>query len=255
LKADNYLISSDYFGAVRDKLRKKYDCPIMLTQGASGDVAPKYFKSSINPPDTDDSGFFVRSDNALEKMAEEVSRNAVSVIDNMNTEYIGNLSMYSTHIALTSTVPSYERALEVAAEAKEKAGIDGTAWLAEVKRLNGAGIKTQKEDAEIQYFSLNGCINSGCLCGVTYEIMCDFALRASAKTKNDCFYFGGYTNGCTGYFPTEEEYDRGGYEVFWSMLIYYIYYNRVFPLDRKEAFKLINAAADNYLDNINKGRI
>ncbi len=49
----------------------------------------------------------------------------------------------------------------------------------------------------------------------------------------------------TGYFPTEEEYDKGGYEVYWSMLIYYIYHGRVSPLNRDSAAKLIEAAVNN----------
>lgn len=93
-------------------------------------------------------------------------------------------------------------------------------WLAEVLQLQKSGIKTQKETIEIQYFS----IGNGCLCGVANEIMCEFALHALELTGNEYFYFGGYTNGCTGYFPTEAEYDKGGFEVYWSMLIYYIYF-------------------------------
>lgn len=46
-------------------------------------------------------------------------------------------------------------------------------------------------------------------------------------------------NGCTGYLPTEDEFDEGGYEVYWSMLIYYIYYKRVFPLNRNSAKYLL----------------
>ena len=62
---------------------------------------------------------------------------------------------------------------------------------------------------------------------------------------NEYFYFGGYTNGCTGYFPTEEEFDKGGYEVYWSMLFYFRYHGRVFPLQRNSAAELIRFAADN----------
>ena len=41
------------------------------------------------------------------------------------------------------------------------------------------------------------------------------------------------------HFPTEDEFDYGGYEVYWSMLIYYLYMERVFPYDREAATKLI----------------
>ena len=62
----------------------------------------------------------------------------------------------------------------------------------------------------------------------------------------------GYTNGCLLYFPTEEEYDAGGYEVFWSMLIYYKYLDRVFAFRREEAKKLIESVVDFVNEDDNK---
>ena len=58
----------------------------------------------------------------------------------------------------------------------------------------------------------------------------------------------GYTNGCLLYFPTEEEYDLGGYEVFWSLLIYYVFLDRVWPFRRESASKLIRFIADHAQD-------
>ena len=80
------------------------------------------------------------------------------------------------------------------------------------------------------------------MCGVPHEIMTEFALQAWDKTKNPYFYLNGYTNGCLGYWPTPEEYDKGGYEVYWSMLEYYSYYGRVSPLNRDTPAELIDAA-------------
>ena len=42
LSSDNYFISADYFGAARKFLKEKYNCNIMITQGASGNVRPLY---------------------------------------------------------------------------------------------------------------------------------------------------------------------------------------------------------------------
>ena len=240
LKADNYLISPDYFGAVRDLLQEKYQCSVMLTQGASGNVAPKYFCSNLIPPDACDDRF-IRSKTALKDMAEEVYQQVNKVLDTIHPDDIKNITMYAKKIDLIADVPSYDRALTIAKEAKQKAGIDGTNWLTEVQRLLNNKVQQQIERVEIQYFSLD----NGCLCGVPNEIMCEFALRAKAYIHNDLFYLGGYTNGCMGYFPTEEEYDKGGYEVYWSMLIFYIYYGRVFPLNRECASQLIDYAVKN----------
>lgn len=240
LKADNYLISPDYFGAVRDTLRQRFGCPVMVTQGASGNVAPKYFTSTLTPPDAGDQRF-IRSEQSMGLIAQEVLKQVLTIIDNIEPLPFKRVGMCPSGLDLSADMLPYERAVEIAKEAEQFAGIDGTLWLAEVLRLHRGGIKTQRETIEIHYFSLG----NGCLCGVANEIMCEFALRAQALTGNEFFYFGGYTNGCTGYFPTEEEYDKGGYEVYWSMLIYYIYFNRVFPFNRNACTLLIQWAVDN----------
>lgn len=41
------------------------------------------------------------------------------------------------------------------------------------------------------------------------------------------------------------EYDKGGYEVYWSILIYYKYFNRVFPFERDSAGRLIQFIIEN----------
>lgn len=240
LKADNYLISPDYFGRARDVLREKYGCPVMLTQGASGNVAPAYFSSAIDPPDAC-GGRSKRSASAPDDMARELLRAVGCGIGWLEAGETRGLTMYSKSIELFADVPDLARAEKIAEEAARFAGIDGTGWLAEVKRLNDAGVACQPDVTELQYFAVGG----GCLCGAANELMCEFALRASRLVGSDFFYLGGYTNGCTGYFPTEEEFDLGGFEVYWSMLIYYVYYGRVFPLRKESAGALIRFAADN----------
>lgn len=242
LKADNYMISPDYFGAVRELLVSKYNCHIMVTQGASGNVSPKHFNSNLDfVIDAQNNKKFVRSKTALEDMAKEVYENVDKVINLIETKNTTNLEIYSVYKEFYSEVPTYERALEIAKEAKIECNIDGTRWLKEVKKLIHAKVEKQIDNMEIQYFVLN----NGCLCGVANEIMCELALSAMTIMNNDKFYLGGYTNGCTGYLPTEYEFDEGGYEVYWSMLIYYIYYRRVFPLNRNSATILIETAVQN----------
>ena len=87
---------------------------------------------------------------------------------------------------------------------------------------------------EIQFFILN----DGCLCGVADEVMCEVSLDILQKVKNQIIFFGGYTNGCEGYLPTKEEYQKGGYEVLWSYLVYYRYHGRIMPLNSDTAERL-----------------
>lgn len=136
LKADNYRTSPDCFGAVRETLQEQYGCPVMVLQGASGNIAPKYFS-------------------------------------------IGN-------------------------------------W---------------------------------CLCGVPYELMTEFALGGVERMGNEFFYINGYANGCLSYFPMAEEFDKGGYEVYWSMLIYYKYFHRVFPFERESGERLLDFMVENASQN------
>lgn len=241
LKADNDLLSPDFFGAVRDALSEQYGCNVMVTQGASGNVAPKFFQSTLTPPDASDPNRFIRSETALHDMAREVSRAVEAVCDGILPEEVRRLSMDSAMLPLHATVPSIARAREIALDARTFAGIDGAAWLTEVQRLRNEGVDRQTEMVELQYFS----VNDGCLAGVPNELMCELALRASDRLNSDLFFLGGYVNGCTGYFPTEEEYDKGGYEVYWSMLHYFMYHGRVMPLDRDSADLLIDTAARN----------
>lgn len=240
LKSDNYLISPDYFGNIRELLQEKFGCPVMVIQGSAGNIAPKYFCSAKTPIDARGEQY-IRSDTALEDMAvavyEKISQK-MALIEVADKSVPG---MYSRKMSLYADVPSRAAAENIAEEAARYCGIDGTAWLEEIKRLRDAGVYRQEETVEVQYFS----IGRWCICGVPYELMVEFALETMEKLKNPFFYVNGYTNGCLSYFPTEDEYDKGGYEVYWSILIYYKYFNRVFPFERDSASKLIEFILEN----------
>ncbi|MBR4779921.1 MAG: alkaline ceramidase [Lachnospiraceae bacterium] len=245
LKADNYLISPDYFGNVRETLQRKHNCPVMLIQGAAGNIAPKYFCSKNTPVDAQGPQY-VRSENALQLMADNISEK-LDDLDEADNEILKELNddmhvrMYSCELLLRSRVPSQKEAESIAADAKRECHIDGTAWLAEIKRLNEQHITYQEDKTEVQYFE----IGELCLCGMAYELMTEFALSAAKKLDNEYFYLNGYTNGILSYFPTKEEYDIGGYEVYWSLLIYFKSFNRVFPFDREEADRVIEYCTSN----------
>ncbi|HVM72102.1 MAG TPA: hypothetical protein VMT91_10095 [Anaerolineales bacterium] len=219
LLQDNYLISSDFIGITRSLLEEKYGCKVMITQGASGNVKPKY------------SGAL----RALDKMAFKIMDAIATCIDTLNPESIEKLSMFSQIETFYANVPTFDQAKAISDEAMRESHIEGTKWLEEVQRLHNENIKQQSTDIEIQYFMLN----NGCLCGVANEIMCELAVDLVKACNDEFIYFGGYTNGCDGYLPTAEEYDKGGYEVFHSYLIYYIYHGRVMPLNRDTADKLV----------------
>ena len=240
LKRDNYMISPDFFGEIREIFGAHYHCPIMVIQGSAGNIAPKYFQSNETPIDARGEQY-VRSENALMDMATEVLNETMPILEQIDVKNDMAIQMYSKSLTLYAEVPTYEEAKRVAKESKENCGINGSRWLEEVKRLNKCGIKKQEENVEIQYFR----VGDWCLCGVPYELMVEFAIRSEQMLGNEFFYLNGYTNGCLSYFPTEEEFDIGGYEVYWSMLIYYPYFNRVFPFIRESATKLLDFVVKN----------
>jgi len=218
LLRDNHLISSDFIGVTRKSLEEKYSCKVMITQGASGNVKPKYAGSL----------------EALDKMALEVNNVITTCIEKLKPHRIEKLSMFSQTETFLADVPTLERAKEISEEAMSENNIDGTNWLKEVARLHSEDIKQQSIDIEIQYFMLD----NGCFCGVSNEIMCELAVDVVKECNDDLIYFGGYTNGCDGYLPTADEYDKGGYEVLHSYLIYYIY--------RDTADKLVRTVTEHW---------
>lgn len=241
LKADNYRISPDYFGEVRETLQKQYGCPVMVVQGAAGNIAPKYFDSENMPVDARGPEF-VRTKDALNCMAEEVRKKFAGSMAQMTLTTEGTVRMSSKEMTLYAEVPSLEVAKQIASEAKQFCGIDGSEWLAEVNQLRENGIQQQEEKVEVQYFS----VGDWCLCGVPYELMTEFALQGVEQTGNEFFYINGYTNGCLSYFPMKEEFDKGGYEVYWSMLIYYKYFHRVFPFEQESGEALLKFMIEHY---------
>lgn len=226
LLSDNHLISSDFIGITRALLEEKYGCKVMITQGASGNVKPKY-NGSLE---------------ALDKMAFKIKEAVATCVEGLKPHRIEKLSMFSHVEPFFADVPELERAKVISDEAMSENNIDGTKWLEEIDRLHSENIKKQRSEIEIQYFMLD----NGCFCGVPNEIMCELAVDVVKACNDSYIYLGGYTNGCDGYLPTAEEYDKGGYEVLHSYLIYYIYHDTVMPLNRDTADKLVITVAEHW---------
>ncbi|WP_425445882.1 hypothetical protein [Dethiothermospora halolimnae] len=226
LLGDNYLISSDFIGVTRKLLKEKYNCHVMITQGASGNIKPKYTGSLKD----------------LNKMAVEIDNAIKNCIKKLKPRRIEKLSMFSQKETFFADVPTLEQAKEISNEAMRESNIDGTNWLKEIEKLNNKDIKKQNKDIEIQYFILD----DGCFCGVSNEIMCEIAVNVAKESNDDLIYLGAYTNGCDGYLPTADEYDKGGYEVLHSYLIYYIYSGMVMPFNRDTADKLVKIVTEQW---------
>lgn len=230
LVRDNYLISSDYIGTTRVKLKERYGCGIIITQGASGNINPMY-QGKIED---------------LEKMSDAIYMSLFNKIEEIDTKNIEQLKMYSIFKRLSTTdIPSCKDTEILASTASKEYGIDASLWLEGIKSLQENGIKNQFWDIEIQFFQ----VNEGILCGIPMEPFCEMALDIQEKVQKSVF-FGGYTNGCDGYLPTYNEYFKGGYEVSWSYLIYGPMFQRLMPL-KPETEKIIVDTIVEVLDELN----
>lgn len=221
LVEDNYLISSDYFGITRDKLKEQYKCDVIITQGASGNIKPMY-QGTIND---------------IEKMSDTICKSLNGYIDKMKTQKIESIKIYSIFPKfLTADTPSLEKAKQIVNSAQRECNIDGKLWLEKIQNLLNNNIKNQEVDLEIQFFQLN----NGILCGIPVEPFCEIAIDVSKIVENKFVFFGGYTNGCNGYFPTYEEHLIGGYEVYWSYLIYGLMFDQLMPLKAETANTIVD---------------
>lgn len=208
---DNYFISSDFLGVARENLKDKYGCGMVLTQGACGNIKPKYCGK---PSD-------------LETMSDVICKAISDIIDDIQVKNIANIAMFSKIEDIpTIDIPNAVDAKALADRALKECGINGESWLCDIDRLRESGVKQQIANVEFQFL----VINNGCFCGMPMEPFCEMAIRIREKAKEHgkLVFFGGYTNGCDGYLPTKKEHYVGGYEVNYSYMIFGFYFDRYY---------------------------
>lgn len=179
---------------------------------------------------------------ALGCMARSIYQSIKEKIDKLKPEKINNIAMFSIQHDFYANVPTLEQAKLIVLEAFKNGGINGDAWLTEVNKLNLKRIFTQTSNIEIQFF----VVNHGCLSGISNEVMSEISTNIAKKSNNQLLFFNGYTNGCSSYLPTSSEYDKGGYEVVWSNLLYYKYHGRVMSFNRDTATILENTVVSQW---------
>lgn len=231
LMRDNYQISSDYFSIAREKLQNYFSCPVMLIQGAAGNIKPigahKIYGGEISD---------------LGRIADILVDSARGLEFELHD--IKDIQMFSKTINYFSDVPSETEAKRIADEGLKTCGIDGTNWLQECERLRNAGVYVQALQGEVQFLK----INNGCFSGVPEEIFCEISIEVQEKTRNSLVFFNGYTNGCTGYLPHEAEWEKGGYETLYSYLAYYPFHGHVMPFRKDTAEHLAIFVSDTWSD-------
>ncbi|MER2124794.1 MAG: alkaline ceramidase [Exiguobacterium indicum] len=198
LKSDSVVLSGDYPGVARTILEQALGCPVVIVQGATGNVNAKY-----------------RGDLAsLQKMAFVLSGHVLTTIPDVSFQPLTHHRIQSVIYPMRLTeVPATNELQDMADYAELTWGVSAARWLAYVQEQSGT---TLTIPLEVQLFELN----EGSFSGIPMEPFCETALQIQQMRQTELAFFGGYTNGYIGYLPTAEEHPYGGYEVAINPVVY-----------------------------------
>ncbi|MBA2174890.1 neutral/alkaline non-lysosomal ceramidase N-terminal domain-containing protein [Halobacillus locisalis] len=200
LKADSDILSADYPGLTREILEHTLQCPVIIVQGATGNVNAKYRGSK----------------EAIKQMAYVLSGHVLTIIPTTEFSPISRLKTISTHLKMNlKEIPEPNEIKRMAARAEKQWGVNTDKWLMEMMDKYKHE-RQQSIDLEIQQFQ----INEGSFSGIPMEPFSESALEVQYKLNQELSFFGGYTNGYLGYLPPKEAYPFGGYEVELNPVVY-----------------------------------
>lgn len=201
LKSDSDILSADYPGLTRQILQQALKCPVIIVQGAAGNVNAKY-RGSME---------------SLKQMAYALSGNVLTMLPTIMYKSISTLKTSSTRLSMNlKDIPEPEDLKLMALSAEKQWGVNTDRWLTILLDKYKENKRHLTIDLEIQLFQ----INEGSFSGIPMEPFSETALDIKEKLKNQLAFFGGYTNGYLGYLPTKEAYPYGGYEVELNPVVY-----------------------------------
>ncbi|RAN85308.1 neutral/alkaline non-lysosomal ceramidase N-terminal domain-containing protein [Bacillus sp. SRB_331] len=227
LKGDSDVLSADYPGMTREILEKIVNCPVIIVQGAAGNVNAKYRGSQ----------------EALKQMAYVLSGHVLTILPTVTYRPIVNLRTISTMMQMKlKDIPEIEEIKRMAQLAEKQWGVNTEEWLTIVLEKHRRNIQQVSIDLEIQLFQ----INDGIFSGIPMEPFSETALEMKESVQNELAFFGGYTNGYIGYLPTKEEYAYGGYEVELNPVVYGPVTNLLMPPEENTAELIVQRVTELY---------
>lgn len=201
LKGDSDVLSADYPGMTRELLEKIVNCPVIIVQGAAGNVNAKYRGSR----------------EALNQMAYMLSGHVLTMLPTVTYSPIVNVRTVSSTMQMKlKDIPEIDEIQKMAQLAEKQWGVNADEWLAIVLEKYEQGMRRLSIDLEVQLFQ----VNDGIFSGIPMEPFSETALEMKEILQNELAFFGGYMNGYIGYLPTKEEFSYGGYEVELSPVVY-----------------------------------
>ncbi|MFJ8366991.1 neutral/alkaline non-lysosomal ceramidase N-terminal domain-containing protein [Bacillus cereus] len=201
LKGNSDELSADYPGMTREILEQIVNCPVIIVQGAAGNVNAKYRGSR----------------KALKQMAHILSGHILTMLPTVIYSPIVNIRTVSSTMQMKlKDIPEIDEIRSMAQLAEEQWGVNTDEWLTIVLEKYKQGIRQLSINLEVQLFQ----VNDGMFSGVPMEPFSETALEVKENLQNELAFFGGYTNGYIGYLPTKEEFSYGGYEVELNPVVY-----------------------------------
>ncbi|MED0959263.1 neutral/alkaline non-lysosomal ceramidase N-terminal domain-containing protein [Bacillus paramycoides] len=227
LKGDSDVLSADYPGMTREILEKIVNCPVIIVQGAAGNVNAKYRGSKEE----------------LKQMAYVLSGHVLTMLPTVTYGPILNLRTISSTMQMKlKDIPEIAEIRTMARLAEKQWGVNTDEWLTIVLNKYKQDIRQLSIDLEVQLFQ----INDGMFSGIPMEPFSETALEMKESLQNERAFFGGYTNGYIGYLPTSEEFIYGGYEVELNPIVYGPATNLLMPPEENTADLIVHKAIELY---------
>ncbi|HHQ8912738.1 TPA: neutral/alkaline non-lysosomal ceramidase N-terminal domain-containing protein [Bacillus cereus] len=231
LKGDSDALSADYPGMTREILEKTVNCPVMIVQGAAGNVNAKYRGSR----------------EAVRQMAYTLSGHVLTMLPTVTYSPIVNVRTISSMVQMKlKNIPEIDEIRSMAWLAEKQWGVNTDEWLTIVLEKYKQGIRHLTIDLEVQLFQ----VNDGMFSGIPMEPFSETALEVKENLQNELAFFGGYMNGYIGYLPTKEEISYGGYEVELSPVVYGPVTNLLMPPEENTADVIVQKAIELYVKEL-----
>ncbi|MBF7145632.1 neutral/alkaline non-lysosomal ceramidase N-terminal domain-containing protein [Bacillus toyonensis] len=227
LKGDSDVLSADYPGMTRELLEKIVNCPVIIVQGAAGNVNAKYRGSR----------------EALNQMDYMLSGHVLTMLPTVTYSPIVNVRTVSSTMQMKlKDIPEIDEIQKMAQLAEKQWGVNADEWLAIVLEKYEQGMRRLSIDLEVQLFQ----VNDGIFSGIPMEPFSETALEMKEILQNELAFFGGYMNGYIGYLPTKEEFSYGGYEVELSPVVYGPVTNLLMPPEENTAELVVKRVMELY---------
>ncbi|MED0872864.1 neutral/alkaline non-lysosomal ceramidase N-terminal domain-containing protein [Bacillus mobilis] len=227
LKDDSDVLSADYPGMTREILEKIVNCPVIIVQGAAGNVNAKYRGSR----------------EALTQMAYTLSGHVLTMLPAVNYSPIVNVRTISSTMQMKlKDIPEIDEIRSMAQLTEEQWGVNTDEWLTIVLEKHKQDTRQLRIDLEVQLFQ----VNDGMFSGIPLEPFSEMALEVKERLQNELAFFGGHTNGYIGYLPTKEEFAYGGYEVELNPILYGTVTNLLMPPKENTAELVVKRVMELY---------